>query len=154
MRATRSFVRARSTRWLPIALVAFVLGCSESEPLESEGFRALVEPARKEEKVALPDPSLWETPLADPELESGRVVWAGTCIQCHSNGLGGAPLIGNRTLWVPRIEKGLEVLVGHATQGFYGDVGEMPARGGNPSLSDDEVRVAVRFMVTRVNPGR
>ena len=135
-----------------LAIVALTAGCSEPAEPESDGFVMLVEPSEKPEGPPLPDSSLWETPLADPELESGRVVWTGTCIQCHSTGLGGAPLIGNRDLWAPRIEQGLDVLVGHATNGFYGKVGEMPARGGNAALSDDEVRLAVRFMATRVEP--
>ena len=136
-----------------ISLIAAVLGCSEAADPEpsADGFKMLVEPAKKE-GPALPDPSVWETPLEDPELESGRMVWTGTCIQCHSTGLGGAPLIGNAELWTPRIEQGLEVLVGHALGGFYGKKGEMPARGGNPDLSDEEVRLAVRFMATRVAP--
>ncbi len=100
-------------------------------------------------KPAMPEASIWETPHSDPELEQGRVVWSGTCIQCHSIGLGGAPLIGNTELWSPRIEKGIETLVSHAQNGFYGDVGEMPARGGNFELSDAEVEAAVRFMVSR-----
>lgn len=98
---------------------------------------------------SLPDASIWSTPLVDPSMEAGRVVWTGTCIDCHSTGLGGAPLIGNKALWAPRLEKGLETLVSHAIGGFYGDVGEMPARGGNTSLTDEEVRSAVRFMASR-----
>jgi len=41
------------------------------------------------------------------------------------------------------------VLVQHATEGFYGDVGEMPARGGNAELTDEEVAAAVHFMASR-----
>jgi len=41
-------------------------------------------------------------------------------------------------------------LIEHATRGFYGDVGEMPARGGNAALTDQQVAAAVRFMITRV----
>jgi cytochrome c5 len=99
---------------------------------------------------APPDPALWETPQSDPRLEAGRQVWIGTCIACHATGLGGAPLIGNRALWEPRLAKGLDVLVEHAMRGFYGNVGEMPARGGNESLSDAQVRAAVHFMTSRV----
>ncbi|MEM9175908.1 MAG: c-type cytochrome, partial [Myxococcota bacterium] len=130
-----------------------VLGCSDTTQTEPEpnGFRMLVEP-EKPKGPALPDSSVWETPLADPALESGRVVWTGTCIQCHSTGLGGAPLIGNPDLWRPRIDQGLDVLVQHALEGFYGKKGEMPARGGNPDLTDEQVRLAVRFMATRVAP--
>lgn len=147
-----SRMRRASRLAASIVMVGGIVGCSDATEPESEGFRVLVEPASTEKAPPLPDSSLWETPLADPALESGRVVWTGTCIQCHSTGLGGAPLIGNRDLWAPRIEQGLDVLVSHATNGFYGKVGEMPARGGNPELSDDEIRLAVRFMATRVEP--
>ena len=71
-----------------------ILSAVQTTEPEEGGFRVLVEPSKKSEGPPLPDSSLWETPLADPELESGRVVWTGTCIQCHSTGLGGAPLIG------------------------------------------------------------
>ncbi len=132
------------------ALCVVLLGCSGAEePPPSDGFTVLSQPAAKA-KPALPDPGLWETPVDDPLLEAGRVTWTGTCIDCHSTGLGGAPLIGNEALWSPRVAQGLDVLVEHATQGFYGKVGEMPARGGNADLSDDEVRAAVQFMVSKV----
>lgn len=136
-----------------VALAGF--GCSEGQGGSSESsspedsVRVLSKPVVAKAKPAMPDPSIWETALADPELEKGRVVWTGTCIQCHSIGLGGAPLIGNRELWGPRIEKGVETLISHAQNGFYGDVGEMPARGGNEELSDAQVEAAVRFMVSR-----
>ena len=129
--------------------VALMLGCSDASSVPaSDGFTVLSEP-RGVAVPKKPDPTLWQTPLADPALEAGRVVWAGTCVDCHSTGLGGAPLIGDAKLWGPRAAQGREVLVDHATNGFYGSQGEMPARGGNAALSDADVRAAVRFMVTR-----
>jgi len=59
-------------------------------------------------------------------------------------------LIGSSEAWSPRIAKGEPTLIDHAMNGFYGNAGEMPARGGNAALSDEEVTAAVRFMVTRV----
>jgi cytochrome c5 len=122
-------------------------GCEQ--PAAPRSFTVLSEAASPPASPAPPDPLLWETPQADPRLEAGRQVWIGTCIACHSTGLGGAPLIGNRKLWAPRIAKGFETLVEHATNGFYGQVGEMPARGGNEDLSDEQVRAAVLFMASR-----
>ncbi len=143
----RSVVR---TAAICVGLAGVLLACSEAEPPAPSGsFRQIVPSAPAESKPAPPDPVLWETALEDPALEAGRQVWVGTCIACHSTGLGGAPLIGNEKLWAPRIAKGLEVLVEHATTGFYGEVGEMPARGGNPDLTDAQVEAAVRFMASR-----
>lgn len=85
----------------------------------------------------------------DPFLARGKAVWAATCQPCHGTGLGGAPKIGNRELWAPRIAQGIDVLYGRALKGFTGHRGEMPARGGNENLSDDEVKAAVSFMVSQ-----
>ena len=135
------------------ACAVAIAGCSEPASTSGAGggsFKVLSKPAEKS-GPALPDASIWEVALDDPQLEAGRKVWVGTCIQCHSTGLGGAPLIGNRDMWGPRIEKGLDVLFEHAIGGFYGDVGEMPARGGNAELTDDDIRAAVRFMTSRAS---
>jgi cytochrome c5 len=83
------------------------------------------------------------------ELQLGQQVWDGTCRVCHLNGLGGAPAKGNRKAWAPRIEQGLEVLVGHALYGFNGAAGSMPPRGGNAALSDQQVAAAVHYMVSQ-----
>ena len=132
-----------------IATAALGPGCKPSDEAASvETVRVLVEPAAKSPE--LPPASIWEEPLQDPALEAGRVVWTGTCIQCHSTGLGGAPLVGSSEAWSPRIAKGEATLIDHALNGFYGNAGEMPARGGNAALSDEDVAAAVRFMVTRV----
>ena len=132
-----------------IATVAVGPGCQPpQDSSEGDTVRVLVQP--EPTRVELPPASIWEEPLQDPNLEAGREVWAGTCIQCHSVGLGGAPLIGSREAWGPRIAKGEALLIEHATRGFYGDVGEMPARGGNAALTDQQVAAAVRFMITRV----
>ncbi len=146
-------MRSLRGRVYPLALgilLVGLLGCEPSEgPAAAEGFKVLSVPAKAPPEPVAASSELWETPLSDPFLETGRVVWSGTCIRCHSTGLGGAPLIGHRGLWAPRLAQGLDVLVEHARNGFYGDVGEMPARGGNDDLSDEEVRAAVHFMATR-----
>ena len=65
----------------------------------------------------------------------------------RSPGVGGAPLIGDVEAWGPRIEKGMDVLTEHALNGFQGDSGFMPAKGGRVDLSDDEIVSAIEYMV-------
>lgn len=98
-------------------------------------------------------PLLVAAPLAgcgeDPQLKLGRQVWEGTCQACHQQGLAGAPRIGDNAAWQPRIAQGLEVLTRHAIDGFSGRGGDqMPARGGNAALSDEQVAAAVAYMVS------
>ncbi len=84
-----------------------------------------------------------------PLLVAGAAVWADTCENCHGgNKLTGAPKITSTKAWAPRIDQGMGVLADHALNGFIGPkYTQMPARGGNEDLSDDEVKAAVAFMV-------
>jgi cytochrome c5 len=88
----------------------------------------------------------------DPVLEQGKLVWEGTCKVCHLNGLAGAPKMGDPFAWKDRIPKGMDTLVAHALNGFEGMQGQMPARGGNASLSDADIEAAVKYMVSQSQP--
>ena len=84
----------------------------------------------------------------EPALLKGRTIWLGTCEGCHGIGVAGAPVASNFKAWQPRIAKGKDVLYEHAIEGFFGPKGTMmPARGGNDSLSNEEVKLAVDYMV-------
>ena len=91
------------------------------------------------------------SPPAVPGMEAGREVWIGSCGLCHAEPDSGAPLITDKAAWASRLEKGIEALHASALGGLVGPDGdEMPARGGNPSLSDEEVKAAVDYMVAVV----
>ena len=77
----------------------------------------------------------------------GAKVYNGLCAGCHAVGAGGAPKAGDTGAWGPRIAKGKDTLYNHAINGFQGNNGVMPARGGNPKLTDDEVKAAVDHLV-------
>jgi len=89
-----------------------------------------------------------EAPALSPELAAGKTVVEKTCIACHGQGLNGAPILGNKKMWGKRLLQGEDVLVSHAINGFAMDM--MPAKGGNPDLSDEDVRNAVRYMLSLV----
>lgn len=72
-----------------------------------------------------------------------------TCTICHKAGVGGAPKLGDKADWEPRIKQGKDALYRHALEGFSGKAGTMPARGSNASLTDDQVVAAVDYMVDK-----
>ncbi len=76
----------------------------------------------------------------------GQVIYDALCGACHNTGAGGAPLM-QAAAWAPRLEKGVDTLITHAIEGFQGEAGLMPARGGNPSLTDEQVASTVRWML-------
>ena len=89
-----------------------------------------------------------ETVAAAPS--KGQQIWQENCAICHQQGLGGAPMIGNKVQWQKRVAQGLPTLIEHALNGYSGNTGEMPPRGGNPKLTDEEVTLAATYMVSQV----
>jgi len=79
---------------------------------------------------------------------SGPQVYNSACLACHGAGIGGAPILGDAAAWAPRITQGADVLKDHAINGYTGQVGYMPAKGGRIDLSDEEVADAVEYMVS------
>ncbi|WP_297358698.1 c-type cytochrome [Thauera sp.] len=86
---------------------------------------------------------------AAPANAGGESVYKKVCALCHSSGVAGAPIPGNKEQWGPRIAQGNDVLYKHAIEGFTGSLGMMPPRGGGASLKDEEVKAAVDFMVAK-----
>jgi cytochrome c5 len=76
-------------------------------------------------------------------LATGKMVYEKTCATCHATGLVGAPKIGDKEAWSAHIHHGVDHMVESAIKGK----GAMPAKGGNASLSDDEVKAAVGYIV-------
>lgn len=76
----------------------------------------------------------------------GSVIFGKLCTACHGTGAGGAPKL-EKSLWSDRIKQGVDTLVKHATEGYTGKAGLMPARGGNPSLTDEQVKATVKWML-------
>ena len=75
----------------------------------------------------------------------GKAVFEANCKMCHGGTIPGAPVVGKNDDWAPRIKQGKETLHKHALEGFKA----MPAKGGNASLSDDEVKAAVDYMANQ-----
>jgi cytochrome c oxidase, cbb3-type, subunit III len=75
----------------------------------------------------------------------GKAVFEANCKMCHGGTIPGAPGIGKKDEWAPRIKQGKDTLHKHALEGFN----SMPAKGGNTSLSDDEVKAAVDYMANQ-----
>lgn len=80
------------------------------------------------------------------EPRSGEEVYGAACAACHNSGAAGAPVFGEADQWSARIEKGTEALYSSAING----IGAMPPKGGNTSLSDEEVQAAVDHMIAAV----
>ena len=97
------------------------------------------EAAKPEEKAEAPAA---EAKPAEAAKVDGKAVFEANCKACHGGLIPGAPAVGKKEDWAPRIKQGKDTLHKHALEGFN----SMPAKGGNGSLSDDEVKAAVDYM--------
>src|SRR5437667_3461766 len=87
----------------------------------------------------------WVEPVAPQALtaeRSGEQIVKARCANCHETGVGGAPKIGDRRAWIPRVKQGFDNVVRSAIRGHGG----MPPRGGMADLTDTEIRAAVAYM--------
>ncbi len=78
---------------------------------------------------------------------SGESTYQSACAACHDSGAAGAPMLTDNAAWKPRIKQGKQTLYKHAITGF----GAMPPKGGDPSLSDAQVKAAVDYIVAQVS---
>ena len=68
-----------------------------------------------------------------------------TCATCHGTGLAGAPKLGDKAAWAPRLALGIDGLTDVAIHGKNA----MPPRGGS-TASDADIKAVVTYMVNAV----
>ncbi len=79
----------------------------------------------------------------------GEMIYGNVCSACHTSGAGGAPKL-IVSAWDARIAQGEDVMLKHAIEGYMGENGYMPARGGRTDLTDEQVKVTVEFMTANL----
>ncbi|MEQ9010339.1 c-type cytochrome [Algiphilus sp.] len=131
-----------------IIAAANVIGGDDSEglrPGEVEKVQQRIQPLATvaTDESQLPQPKAEEAASRGLDLSAAEV-YDLACGACHNAGTLNAPKMGDADEWQARLdEKGMDTLVSHAINGFN----QMPARGGNSDLSDDNVRDAVEYML-------
>jgi len=81
------------------------------------------------------------------QAADGQGTYQAACFACHGTGAAGAPKLGDKAAWKPRIAQGIAKLEENAIKGYKGKAGFMPPKGGRADLSDDVVKAAVAYIV-------
>ena len=112
-----------------------------------------VAPAEVKVAGATSDSETTQPTMDSDKSVLGEQAYNTVCKTCHDQGIVGAPKLGDQDSWTPRVAKGMDTLITNALQGFQGETGVMPAKGGNSMLSDEEVKAAVAYMLDAVSAG-
>jgi cytochrome c5 len=95
--------------------------------------------------AAAPAPVVAAAPAAPQTAAagaSGEALYKQACFACHGTGAAGAPKLGDKAAWAPRVAQGMPALVQSALKGKNA----MPPKGGT-NASEAELRAAVEYMV-------
>jgi cytochrome c5 len=87
-----------------------------------------------------------EPASAGADLAAGEGIYNRACVACHATGVAGSPKLGDRSAWAPRVSQGMDALLSTAVSGR----GAMPPRGTCMDCSDEELKVAIAYMVSKV----
>jgi cytochrome c5 len=124
---------------------AVVIGLLMAKPVAEEAAPVAAQVADVKENIApVAAVEVADASAATAEKSGAEVVKSG-CAMCHATGMMNSPKIGDKAQWEPRIAQGYETLVKHAVEGIR----TMPAKGGNPALTDGEVAAAVVEMANQ-----
>ncbi len=150
---------------IPVLTPALVLmlllgaGCSEKEATSTQEAAPAQAPAPQTAEPEAPPPAETAAPAAEPEAAQaaagsqaadepaasvdGQKVYQTACQACHAAGVAGAPKLGDKEAWAPRIAKGKDALLSSVNNGLNA----MPPKGACMSCSEAELRAAMEYMV-------
>ena len=118
---------------LVLAGLFFLVGCSAQNTSDNDN----VTKSEKESALAL-------------KVDAGKTLYESNCAACHASGASGAPKISDKRAWSHRMAEGKDIMVKKTIEGIDGKGGMMPPKGGNESLTDEEVKMAILYMTSKV----
>jgi len=135
-------------RFLPLLATGLIFlgGCGLEKPPAKLAEEIANADKPKEEAAAPAATPAPEAAPVDPKLAAGKEVYDASCAMCHNSDAMGAPKPGDKAAWEPRLAKGMETVMKNTIEGFN----TMPAKGGNPSLTDEQLKSAIDFMIDGV----
>jgi len=145
-----------TSKWAVTAVIVLGLAaCSRQQGQGNAGPKTEIAPSATVSQNQAPAANMSaahtdKASINHADVAKGKTVFEGTCSACHATGVAGAPKLGDKQAWAHHLAKGDKVLLDHAENGFTGSSGTMPARGGNPSLSNQDVADAIAYMKSKV----
>lgn len=128
-------------------VIANAIGAKPTKPEAGMEAKAIAERIKPVGEVSVASGEAALNAVVSPANAAGKgeATYNASCAACHGAGIAGAPKLGDKGAWGPRIAKGNDALYQTALKGK----GAMPPKGGNTALKDEAVKAAVDFMVSK-----
>lgn len=140
--AKDSSEEAVARRILPVAKVELAAAAAPGAPAAAPAAASAATPAAAAAPAPTPAAPAAAPTGAPASAGAGKKVYDATCVVCHGAGIAGAPKLGDKAAWAPRLKTGMDALVNSALKGKNA----MPPKGGNASIPDADIRAAVEYM--------
>lgn len=134
---------ALAARIKPVAHVEFVSDGKSGDAKPADAKPAEAKSANAKSSDAKPAEAK-PAEAKSGDGKSGEDIVKATCSTCHQTGVAGAPKIGDKAAWAPRLAQGLDGLVKSATAGKNA----MPPKGG-ATVSEIELTRAIVYMTNK-----
>ena len=115
----------------------------------TESAAAAVEAVKETTSAAVEKSGDLIAAVTGGDTDKGESIYKKSCNACHGTGVAGSPKLGDKAAWSARISQGNAVLTKHAIEGYKGETGYMPPKGGFMSLSDEDIAATVMYMVSQ-----
>jgi len=78
-------------------------------------------------------------------LSADEAIYKSKCFACHGTGAAGAPKVGDKAAWAPRIAKGMDTLLQNAKNG----INAMPPKGTCMDCTDEQLKSTIEYMISQ-----
>ena len=130
-----------------VALASTAASAPAADANAGKPVEGLVAALNAQVKPTVPNAVPGNTPPATTTVAAAATgtpppLYTQVCAVCHIAGVAGAPKLGDKAAWAPRIAQGIDALTASVIKGK----GAMPPRGGS-TASDAEIKGLVGYMV-------
>src|SRR5688500_19873636 len=103
-------------------VIASSIGAKPKKPEAGMEAKAIAERIKPVGEVTIASGEAALNAVVSPAnaASAGEATYNASCVACHGAGIAGAPKVGDKAAWGPRIAKGNDALYNSAIKGFTG----------------------------------
>lgn len=131
---------------LPGLLFVTPAECKLTGSLSAEAIEKRLQPMGQVKVFGQSADGTIVAPTGKANVGGPEQIYNNNCKMCHGTGLAGAPRLGNKADWAPRVSQGMDVLYHAAVAGIRA----MPPKGNCLQCSEEDIKKTVQYMVNSV----